>query len=90
MLPYDKLEKIAYGGDYNPEQWDEVVVPNALSEYFEEDFTMFQGISLDYRRFNSDSILDCYRLEYDAIKRVQPDASITTNLMFFKRIRQRC
>lgn len=65
--------------------WDEVVVPNALSEHFEEDFTMFQGISLDYRRFNSDSILDCYRLEYDAIKRVQPDASITTNLMgFFK------
>lgn len=65
--------------------WDEVVVPNALSEHFAEDFTMFQGISLDYRRFNSDSILDCYRLEYDAIKRVQPDASITTNLMgFFK------
>ena len=23
MLPYDKLEKIAYGGDYNPKQWDE-------------------------------------------------------------------
>lgn len=65
--------------------WDEVVVPNALSEHFAEDLTMFQGISLDYRRFNSDSILDCYRLEYDAIKRVQPDASITTNLMgFFK------
>lgn len=65
--------------------WDEVVLPNMLSEHFAENRTMFQGISLDYRRFNSDSILDCYKLEYDAIKKVQPKASITTNLMgFFK------
>ena len=47
--------------------------------------TMFQGISLDYRRFMSDSILDCFRLEYDAIKKEMPDIPITTNLMgFFK------
>ena len=38
--------------------WDEVVLPNVLSEHFEEDKTMFQGISLDYRRFNSESILE--------------------------------
>ena len=65
--------------------WDEVVLPNLLSEHFAYDRTMFQGISLDYRRFNSDSILECYKLEYDAVKSVTPDIPITTNLMgFFK------
>lgn len=63
--------------------WDEVVLPNLLSEHFEEERTMFQGISLDYRRFNSDSILECFQLEYDAIRREIPDIPITTNLMGF-------
>lgn len=63
--------------------WDEVVVPNLLSEHFEYDHTMFQGISLDYRRFNSDSILECYRLEYEAVKKYTPDIPVTTNLMGF-------
>ena len=44
--------------------WDEIVLPNLLSEHFMDDVTerertMFQGISLDYMRFNSDSILAC-------------------------------
>ena len=63
--------------------WDEVVLPNLLSEHFEENRTMFQGISLDYRRFNSDSMLECFQLEYDAIRREMPDVPITTNLMGF-------
>ena len=63
--------------------WDEVVLPNLLSEHFEYDRTMFQGISLDYRRFNSDSILECYKLEYDAVKKYTPDIPVTTNLMGF-------
>lgn len=61
--------------------WEDVVLPNMLSEHFAEDRTMFQGISLDYRRFNSDSILECCKLEYDAIKAVTPDIPITTNMM---------
>ncbi len=61
--------------------WDEVVAPNMLSEHFEENRTTFQGISLDYRRFLSDSILNCYKKERDAIKEVIPDAAVTTNLM---------
>lgn len=70
--------------------WDEIVAPNMCSEHFApdihsgqnaEDRTMFQGISLDYRRFMSDSILDCYVRERDAIKKVIPDAVVTTNLM---------
>lgn len=61
--------------------WEDVVLPNLLSEHFAGDRTMFQGISLDYRRFNSDSILECCKLEYDALKAVTPDIPITTNMM---------
>lgn len=63
--------------------WDEVVLPNLLSEHFAENRTTFQGISLDYRRFNSEGMLKCFQAEYDAIKSVIPDAKITTNLMGF-------
>lgn len=63
--------------------WDEIVLPNLLSEHFEENKTTFQGISLDYRRFNSEGMLDCFKAEYDAVKSVVPDAKITTNLMGF-------
>ncbi|HIY03039.1 MAG TPA: beta-galactosidase [Candidatus Blautia faecipullorum] len=61
--------------------WDDVVLPNLLSEHFEYDRTQFQGITLDYKRFNSESILQCYRMEYDAVKSVTPDIPVTTNLM---------
>lgn len=63
--------------------FDEIVAPNALSEHYSENDTAFQGLSLDYARFNSDSILECYQLEYDAIKVYTPDIPITTNLMGF-------
>lgn len=67
--------------------WDEIVLPDLRSEHFAYERTMFQGISLDYRRFMSDAMLDCYQLEYDAIKKEIPDASVTTNLMgFFKQL----
>ena len=63
--------------------FDEIVAPNLLSECFSPQDSEFQGISLDYRRFMSDSMLDCYRLEYDAIKRHMPESPVTTNLMMF-------
>ena len=61
--------------------WDDVVLPNLLSEHFEYDRTQFQGITLDYKRFNSESILKCYQMEYEAVKSVTPDIPVTTNLM---------
>jgi beta-galactosidase len=62
--------------------WDEIVPPNALSEFrIERGVTTFQSISLDYNRFNSDSLLECYLGEYEEIKRITPDVMITTNLM---------
>ena len=63
--------------------WDDVVAPNLLTEHFAPERTTFQGISLDYSRFNSDSILGCYRLEYDAVKKHTPELPVTTNLMEF-------
>ncbi|MBQ6807274.1 MAG: beta-galactosidase [Lachnospiraceae bacterium] len=61
--------------------FDDIVAPNMLSEHFEYNRTTFQGISLDYKRFNSESILNCFRLEYDVIHAITPDIPITTNLM---------
>jgi beta-galactosidase len=64
--------------------WDEITAPSGLSEmWYGEDktCTTFQGMALDYNRFMSDSILDCYLGEYEAIKEITPDIKITTNLM---------
>ncbi len=61
--------------------WDEIVPPNALSEEWAGNRTNFQSISLDYRRFQSDALLDCYLIEHAAIRRHSPDVQITTNLM---------
>lgn len=63
--------------------WEEIVVPNELSEEWGGNRTNFQGISLDYRRFMSDSLLECYILEYEAIKEHSKDIPVTTNLMGF-------
>lgn len=63
--------------------WEEIVVPNLLSEHFEEERTMFQGISLDYKRFCSDSLLAAYLGEREQIRQITPDIPVTTNLMGF-------
>ncbi|MDD7739189.1 MAG: beta-galactosidase [Lachnospiraceae bacterium] len=61
--------------------WDEIVLPNALGEGIGEHKTAFAGLSIDYLRFNSDSILENFKAERDAIRRFDPDTPITTNLM---------
>lgn len=63
--------------------WEDVVVPSELSEEWNGNRTNFQGISLDYRRFQSQSLLDCYKLEYDELKKHTPHIPVTTNLMGF-------
>ncbi|MBT2757798.1 beta-galactosidase [Mesobacillus foraminis] len=62
--------------------WDEIVLPNLLSEHIDAsnpDQTAFQGISLDYNRFNSDSVLARYMDEYDILKTITPTIPVTTN-----------
>jgi beta-galactosidase len=61
--------------------WDQIVLPSLLSEHLDETRTVFQGITLDYYRFNSESLLECFKAERDAIKSVAPDIPVTTNLM---------
>lgn len=62
-------------------EWDEIVLPNVLSEAIDYRNTCFAGISIDYRRFMSDSLLENYKLERDAIRAFDAKTPITTNLM---------
>lgn len=62
-------------------EWDEIVLPNALSEGIGEDKTAFAGISIDYRRFNSDGMLENFKAERDAIRKHDTETPITTNIM---------
>ncbi|QQU15751.1 beta-galactosidase [Enterococcus casseliflavus] len=62
-------------------EWNEIVLPNALSEGIGYDKTAFAGFSIDYRRFNSDSLLKNYMMERDAIRKIDSTTPITTNLM---------
>ncbi|CAN7403819.1 beta-galactosidase [Paenibacillus sp. LjRoot153] len=79
----EQLNKAWYTGFWGHTfyDWEEIVPPNALSEEEPGDRSFFQSISIDYRRFMSDSLLDCYKLEYNAIRRHSPQLPITTNLM---------
>ncbi len=64
--------------------WEEICPPSYLNEMWgdgQRDATCFQGISIDYNRFMSESSLQCYKAEYDAIKAITPDIPVTTNLM---------
>ncbi len=65
--------------------WEDIVLPSGLSEEWHgpggRTSTNFQGISLDYCRFQSDSLLGCYQLEYEAVRKHTPDIPVTTNMM---------
>lgn len=62
-------------------EWNQIVLPNVLSEGLRNDKTAFAGISIDYRRFNSDSMLENFKMERDAIRKHDKDTPITNNLM---------
>ncbi len=66
--------------------WEEIEAPSYLTELFpswigKKDMTIFQGMAIDYNRFMSDSLLDCYRNEADIMRKYTPDIPITTNFM---------
>ena len=83
---YDTLEQLNKA--WNTEfwghtfyDWDEIVAPNALGEGLWNGGTAFAGISIDYKRFNSDGMLKNYMAEREAIRKYDKEAVITTNLM---------
>lgn len=61
--------------------WDEIVLPNALGDAIGYENTAFAGLSIDYRRFNSDSLLNNFKMERDIIRKYDRQTPITTNLM---------
>ena len=61
--------------------WEEIVSPSILTEAITYEDTAFAGISIDYRRFMSDSILDLYKMERDIIREFDKETPITTNIM---------
>ncbi|PRY07330.1 beta-galactosidase [Kineococcus rhizosphaerae] len=62
--------------------WDDVVPPNALSEHWRgPDHTAFNGITLDYHRFTTDSMIDSFLAEKEVVRRHTPSIPVTTNFM---------
>jgi len=75
IYDFNEIETVSYLSEMGRDTWSG----------HDRDVTSFQGMALDYSRFNSDSTLACYLAEYEAIKKITPDIPATTNLMgFFK------
>jgi beta-galactosidase len=55
--------------------WEEIDPPYANGE------SLTGGLTIDYARFQSQSMLDCFKLERDAIRRHSRGVPITTNMM---------
>jgi beta-galactosidase len=55
--------------------WDEVEAPFAHGE------RSIESLQIDYDRFQSESLLDCYRAEAKILREITPKIAITTNLM---------
>lgn len=65
--------------------WDEIEVPSALTEILPgalagRDGTYFQSIAIDYKRFMSNSLLECFKGEAEEIRKYHKETPITTNI----------
>lgn len=63
------------------DDWNEIVPPNVLGDAIGREKATLAGLSIDYRRFMSDSLLQNFIDERDAIRQFDQDTPITTNLM---------
>jgi beta-galactosidase len=61
--------------------WEEILPPTRRSDVFTNGKPVLGGAALDYRRFQSDSLLKNYQLERDVIRQYDKTRPITTNLM---------
>ncbi|MFI9583257.1 beta-galactosidase [Streptomyces sp. NPDC052236] len=59
------------------DDWDEILPPRR-AQYMKN-----PGQSLDFRRFTSDALLECYIAERDIVARHSPHLPVTTNFMPF-------
>jgi len=61
--------------------WDDIQAPSHVSEEWGNNRSTCQIQSIDYRRFNSDNLLECYIAEADILKKITPNVPVTANLM---------
>ncbi|MER2079590.1 beta-galactosidase [Psychrobacillus psychrotolerans] len=61
--------------------FDDITPPNYLGDGISDTAAAFAGLSIDYRRFNSDSLLNNFKLEKQEIRRFDKETPVTTNLM---------
>ncbi|KAA8780982.1 beta-galactosidase [Lactobacillus crispatus] len=61
--------------------WDEIVVPNELGDAWgpESSETIVAGLSIDYLRFQSESLQNLFKMEKAVIKKYDPETPVTTN-----------
>jgi beta-galactosidase len=62
-------------------EWDDIVIPSLLGGEWKVNRSSCQIQSIDFRRFTSDSLLDCYLAEAEVLKGVTPNIPVTTNMM---------
>ena len=85
---YKTLDALNYAWNtsfwgHNYHDWEDIVSPSHLGGewHYIRDSSSCQIQSIDYRRFNSDSLLDCFLVEANILKEVTPHIPVTTNLM---------
>lgn len=61
--------------------WEEINPPMRTSDIFSSGKPVLGGAALDYRRFQSDSLLENYKMERDIIRKYDSKRPITTNFM---------
>ena len=81
---YEQIEALndAWGTDFWSQRytsWDEILPPRQTPTWPNP------SQQLDFMRFSSDALLECYEAEREILKRVTPEVPVTTNFMsFFK------
>lgn len=81
---YGTLEKLNLAWDSNVwshtyHEWSEIEPPMMTTDLFENGKPVLGGADLDYRHFQSDSLLANFKIERDAIKNVDQLHPVTTN-----------
>jgi beta-galactosidase len=81
---YGTLEELnhAWGTAFWSQQyseWDEINPPRSAPTFINP------TMQLDFKRFSSDELLECFKLEKKILREITPDIPVTTNFMnFFK------
>ena len=81
---YETLQELnrAWGTDFWSQRyssWEEIIPPRRTPTWPNP------TQQLDFMRFSSDALLECYDVEHEVLTRLSPDVPVTTNFMsFFK------